>query len=102
VCGIIEESNIVTDVEIGTMQAWMQPEGSDLTTMVSGIPFVGGAVSIITAVWSYIKPLVQAIFLYFPDLWNGTWLWFYYIFILPISIGFVVSIVFILRGVANS
>ena len=100
-CSIIEQSNLVTSVQIADLQGFMQPEGSDVTSL-NDVSVIGQAWSLITGVWGYIKPLIEAVFLYFPDLWNGTWLWFYFIFILPIGIGFVVSVVFILRGVGSS
>jgi hypothetical protein len=101
VCSIIEQTNLVTSASVASLQGMMQPEGSDVSNLLQNVPVLSGAVSLITMVWSYLKPVIEAIFLYFPDLWNGPWLWFYFIFILPISIGFVVSVVFILRGVPN-
>jgi hypothetical protein len=100
-CSVIEESNLFTSAQTSTVQGFMQPTGTDITT-IDNMSSIGQAISLITNVWSYIKPFIQAVFLYFPDLWNGAWLWFYYIVIMPISVAMIVSIVFIFRGVHSA
>ncbi len=51
-----------------------------------------------TDAWQYIKLLFQIIFLWFPDLWTGAWLWFYYFILFPITLATIFSIMSMLRG----
>ena len=69
----------------------------------SSSPVVGGLniVSLATHAWSYFKLVLSAIFLWFPNLWTGVWMWFYVCVIIPLDVGIVFSFVVILRGVAN-
>lgn len=98
---IIQQSAGITSTQGGWLFALTHPSGTDVTVL-SSIPIIGQAASLITMVWSYILNLIELIFLWFPSIWNGTWLWVYYFVCLPVAIGFVVSIVFILRGVHNA
>ncbi len=100
-CSVIEGTNLFGSAQTGTIQGMMQPAGTDVSSF-EDTSAIGQAYSLITNVWSYIKPVIQAIFLFFPDLWNGVWLWFYYIVIMPISVGLIVSLVFIFRGVHSA
>ena len=68
----------------------------------TGTNFLGTLTSQISAVWDYMVVFIKMIFLWNGTLWVGSWLWFYYFVCLPICIGVVMSIVFILRGVHNS
>jgi hypothetical protein len=70
-------------------------------TALYSVPVIGQAVSLITKVGEYISTLILMIFLWFPDIWAGNWLWLYFFLCLPVTVGFVVSFVFILRGVHN-
>ena len=83
-----------------TVQNLMQPIGTDYTNP-NAIPLIGGAISLITNVWTYILPFIQMVFLWQPTLWTGSWILVYYVFCIPLSIGFIASIVFIFRGVHN-
>jgi len=95
---VAAQSSMITSTEVGQVQGLMQPTGTDSTSLTSG-SVIGQAVSLITNVWSYLLGFLQIVFLWFPNLWTGTWLWFYFIVCVPISVGFVMSIVFVLRGV---
>ena len=68
----------------------------------TGLNFLGVSASQISAVWDYIVVFIQMIFLWNGTLWVGSWLYFYYFVCIPVCIGVVMSIVFILRGVHNS
>lgn len=89
--GIMELSNLLSTAEAARLQALGQPTGTDFNL-----------VSFIIQVWAYMKPFIQAIFLYNPTIWSGYWIWFYYIVCIPIMVGLVFSIVSIMRGVGSS
>jgi hypothetical protein len=82
------------------LQRLMQPTGTDVT-VISSLPVIGGAASLISYVWNFFKIFIQMIFLYFPSIWNGQWIWVWYFLCVPVTVGFVASIVIILRGVHN-
>ena len=98
---IAEQQNTFGSSQVSQGQSLMQPVGTDITGLNS-IPVIGQAISLITNVWSYLVTFIQMVFLWFPDLWAGSWLWFYFILPFPVSVGLVISIVFILRGVHNA
>lgn len=99
-CSVIENTNLFTSEQTGMIQSMLQPEGTEITS-IENASSIGQAYSLITNVWSYLISVIKVIFLWFPDLWSGNWIWFYYCFIAPLSIGLIVSIVFILRGVQS-
>ena len=100
-CSVIENTNLFTSAESNTVMGMMQPEGTDITSL-ENTSAIGQAYSLITNVWNYIKPVISAIFLWFPDLWSGTWIWVYLCLIMPISVGLIISLVFIFRGVHSA
>ncbi len=59
-----------------------------------GAGFIGQTVN-------FIKFLFMALALWFPALWTGYSLWFYYFVCVPVVIGFVFSIFSIARGVPS-
>ena len=67
-----------------------------------GTNWVLQGVSQIVKVWDYIKVVIQMVFLWNGTLWTGYWLYFYYFVCVPICLGFVASVLFILRGVHSS
>jgi hypothetical protein len=91
--GVAEYANLMNAQTVANLQALGQPHGSNWLLQ---------AVAQITEVWTYIKIFIQMVFLWNGTLWSGSWLWFYYAVCLPICIGVVMSIVFILRGVHSS
>jgi hypothetical protein len=100
-CSVIEGTNMFGTAEVQTITSMMQPAGTDVSSLQG--PFsISGFYSLVTNVWEYIKIVIQAIFLYFPDLWTGNWIWFYFVVCLPISIAMIVSLVMVLRGTASS
>jgi hypothetical protein len=59
---------------------------------------VQAVTSFATDVGHYAKLIIQVIFLWFPDLWVGNWIWFYYVVCFPITAGMVFGIIQMLRG----
>ena len=67
---------------------------------------VGSSVS---AIWSPALTVISvfasflgAIVLYYPAIFNGTFLWFWWAVCLPVAVGFIISLVSIIRGVHTS
>jgi hypothetical protein len=98
---IIEQNAGITTTQMAWLNSVMSPNVTNMTAIQS-IPIIGQAYTLVTMVGQYIVSFILMIFLWFPSIWAGTWIWFYYVFCLPVSIGFVVSLVFILRGVHNA
>ena len=44
----------------------------------------------------------QILILYYPVIFQGTYVWFYWCVCLPIAIGFIISLITILRGVGSN
>ena len=44
----------------------------------------------------------QIILMYYPALFSGVYVWFWYVVLFPISVGFVISIVSMIRGVSSA
>lgn len=67
---------------------------------------VGSTVSAIWApaltVISVFMSFMSIITMYYPAIFHDVWLWFWFIICLPISVGFIISIVSIIRGVHTS
>ncbi len=59
-------------------------------------------VSFVRDIGTYFMAFLGALFLYFPSVWQGHLIWFYYFVCIPVSVGMVLSIVTILRGVHAS
>jgi hypothetical protein len=91
--GVAEYANQVNATVAANLQSLGQPTGTNWLLQ---------QVAQISEVWNYIKVFIQMVFLWNGTLWAGSWLWFYYAVCLPICIGVVMSIVFILRGVHSS
>jgi hypothetical protein len=71
----------------------MQPNGTDFSNPISA------AVSIITDVWQYFKLFIKLAFLWYPTLWQGDAYYIWMAVFLAVGIGFVASLITILRGV---
>jgi hypothetical protein len=95
---VVEQSTGVSTTQWGWINSLMSP------TVVESpaTNFLGTITGYITLVGSYMKTLISMIFLWFPSMWTGVWYWVYIFFFLPVSVGFVVSIVIILRGGSSS
>jgi hypothetical protein len=91
--GIAEQQNNVTPVVASNLYTLGTPSGTN---------FFGNIVSNVVAVWNYMLVFIKMVFLWNGTLWQGNWLWFYYVICLPVVIGMVFSIVTILRGVHDS
>jgi hypothetical protein len=46
--------------------------------------------------------MVDIVLLYYPALFSGSYLWIWFCICLPVAVGFVVSIVTLIRGVAST
>ena len=69
----------------------------------------GSGVSLISSMWvpaqvgvAILMALMQIILLYYPALFGGYYVWFWFVVCLPIAVGFVVSIVIMIRGVTST
>jgi len=69
----------------------------------------GSGTSLVSSLWvpaqvgvAVLMSFGSIILLYYPALFHGTYIWFWFIFCLPIAVGFVISIVTLVRGVASS
>jgi hypothetical protein len=71
-------------------------------TSLYSVPVIGQAASLITMIGQYFAILIAMIFLYFPDIWAGNWIWLWYFLCIPVSVGFIFSFITILRGVHSS
>lgn len=91
--GIMEQTNNINSSVASNFMALNTPSGTN---------FMGVLATDIVNVWNYLLHFFPMLFLWNPSIWTGYWLYFYYIFCIPICIGMVMSIVFILRGVHNS
>lgn len=91
--GVAEYANQMNAATVAHIQSLGQPEGTN---------WVLQGVSQINKVWDYMMVFIQMVFLWNGTLWTGVWLYFYFVVCLPICIGVVMSIVFILRGVHSS
>lgn len=58
-------------------------------------------VTIVSKVWNFLKMLGSVLTLWHPTLWQGSAMYMYFLFILPIGISFWVVLVTILRGVGS-
>ena len=94
---IVQQSTGIGSDTYGWVKSLGEP---DITNMTS--PGVGQLISLITYVGQYIVTFISMIFLWFPSIWTGNWIWFYWFFCVPVTIGFIVSIVFVLRGVGST
>lgn len=56
------------------------------------ISVIGQIVGAVTVFWSWIQGLLTIIFLKF-DFWSGSYIFFWYIFCIPLGIGVIASIV---------
>jgi hypothetical protein len=91
--GVAEYASLMDSKYIAGLQALGQPHGSNWLLQ---------AVAQIDEIWTYIKSFIQMVFLWNGTLWSGSWYYFYLFVCLPVCIGVVMSIVFILRGVHSS
>jgi hypothetical protein len=87
---VVEQVNLLSVSALGNAQTLIQPTGTD---------FGLGLTSLITNVWTYMKVFISFIFLWYPSIWTGNWVWVYYFVFLDIAVAIVFSLVTILRGV---
>jgi len=98
---IISQGSGFSGSQIDMLKQLMQPTGTDITALNS-VPIIGGGVSMITGVWAFFKILIEMIFLFFPNIWAGNWIWLWAFLCVPVSIGFIVSFIIILRRVHST
>lgn len=67
---------------------------------------VGSSVSMIwspaLSVLSVFVAFASAIILYYPAIFQGTFIWFWWCICLPVAVGFIISIVTIIRGTGST
>jgi hypothetical protein len=91
--GVAQYANLMDAKYIAGLQSLGQPTGTNW--LLQGI-------SQISEIWTYFTTFIKMVFLWNGTLWTGYWYYFYLFVCLPICIGIVMSIVFILRGVHSS
>jgi hypothetical protein len=91
--GVAEYNNLFTPALASSVKSLGTPTGTNW--IVAGIMQI-------SAVWEWVKTLIQMLFLWNGTLWTGGWLYFYYFVCLPLTIGIIGTLVFILRGVHSS
>lgn len=69
----------------------------------------GSGTSLISSLWvpaqvgiAVLMALGNIILLYYPALFSGSYIWFWFIVCLPIAVGFVFTIVTLVRGVPST
>jgi hypothetical protein len=97
----LAQTNGFGTAQMGFIQSLSQATGIDIPASSSSLSPVGGIGSVVTHAWNYFILFMSALFLWFPNLWTGIWVWFYVCVIIPIDVGIVFSIVTIARGVPN-
>ena len=97
----IVDSVVTGGNSLGTTQ--MSPLNQMLhPTFINQTNVFTSLTSLISNIGTYFILFIEVIFLWYPSLWvAGLGLWTYTIAILPISIGGVISIVIMLRGVRS-
>lgn len=94
---IVQQSSGIGSEQFAYAGTLLKP---DITNMTA--PGVGQLISLVTQVGQYLVTFILMLGLWFPSIWVGNWLWFYWFFCFPVTMGFIVSIVFMLRGVGSS
>lgn len=97
---IVELNTGMDNTQMNWLNNIIHPTGVESAINDWGV--IGEIAGFVTMVWSYFVTLISMIMLYFPSMWNGVWLWVYFVVFLPVSIGFIVSIVIILKGGNNT
>jgi hypothetical protein len=87
-----EQSLSMDGGTVNLFSTLLAPTGTDFSN-----PLVA-TFSLMTDVWQYFKLLIQVIVMWFPDLWVGTWQWFYFFVVFPVSVMMIATFVTILRG----
>jgi hypothetical protein len=90
----ITADNPTGDTQVGTLDRLM---GADFTSVATN----GNPLTIISAIGKYFINLMRIVFLYYPVIWQGAGLIIYFVLFMPISIGFVVALITIIRGVPS-
>ena len=71
-------------------------------TSLYAIPVIGQVASFFVMVGEYLALIISMLFLWFPNIWAGNWVWVYLFLCVPVTIGFIFSIIVIVRGGSNS
>jgi hypothetical protein len=89
---IAEQNASVNSSSMNLFNQLLTPTGTDFSNPLAA------TVSLATDVWQYFKLVFQIVFLWFPDLWVGNWIWFYLFVCFPITVMMAVTFITILRG----
>jgi hypothetical protein len=97
--GIVEQSNAPQSgsSSFNLLTSLFQP-----TMQNSSGGFIGSAVAFVVNAAGFFLSVIKMIFLWFPSVWAGDYIWFWYLLCVPVGIGIVVSIVIIARGSSSS
>jgi hypothetical protein len=90
----ISSANGTPSAVVGKLEA---PNGTDLNQNA-----LEATVSFVTDVWTWFKTIIQICTLWYPSVWQGDAIYFYWFLCIPCTIGMVLSFVTILRGVHSS
>ena len=94
-CSVAEQQNLIGSTQMGQLQTLIQPIIAENSSLISAV------FAYVTNAGEYVKTIINILFLYFPTLWTGTWLWFWVILLLPVSCSMVITLVLALRGTSS-
>jgi hypothetical protein len=89
---VAEQSSSATSADTNLFNGLLQPIATDYSNPAVAIQ------SLWTDAWQYVKIFFNIVFLWFPDLWVGNWIWFYFFVCFPITVMMIFSIMSMLRG----
>ena len=85
----------------GDISIWSNLNGMYKTNLTQNV-----VISAVSAIWapaasvlSVISTFLQAVVMYYPALFTGYYVWLWWCLLLPISVGFVIVIISMIRGV---
>ena len=89
---VAEQGASINSSTMNVFNNLMTPTGTDFSNPVAAVT------SLITDVWQYFLIVFQIVFLWFPDLWTGNWIWFYFFVCFPVVAMMALTFVTVLRG----
>jgi hypothetical protein len=93
-CCVCEMSTPLGGGEMTQLQKLMTPEWNTYN-----IPVLGVAIAAINVAWDYVSVIFQMLFFWYPSIFTGGWILLWAVLFLPISIGFIASMILaVVRG----
>jgi sterol desaturase/sphingolipid hydroxylase (fatty acid hydroxylase superfamily) len=92
----ITAENPTGDTQMDTLTQLKSP------TFLSSNDWIKNPLGTIKDVIGYILLLFRIILLFYPVIWQGAAIWIYLVFFLPVGIGFIWSIILVIRGTGSS